>query len=307
MIVDLLQAVILGIVQGLTEWLPISSSGHLALVQLAMGLKVPVFFDLILHIGSLTGVFAIYRKDIVSIISSTVSYLLYNIVPQKSNKIVPQKSNKIVPQKSNKISNHQHSHHDNHQHQHHRQEEDLQLIRLIIIGMIPTAIIGIVFRSFFEFSFYDTTSIATGFIVTGFLVIVTKFLKNGYKRIENSDAFLIGIGQGLSIFSSISRSGATISVGMFRALDKDSLIKYSFLLSVPAILGASIFDIVTADRDTLSQIDDISIISYFVGIFASAIVGYASIKFLIKAINKGSFYLFSFYCFAIGFASIVIL
>jgi undecaprenyl-diphosphatase len=291
MIVDFLQAVILGIVQGLTEWLPISSSGHLALLQLAMGLKVPIFFDLVLHLGSLTGVFAIYRKDIVSIISSTVSYLLYNIVPQNSNK----------------ISDHQHNDHDNQRHKHHKQEEDLQLIQLIIIGMIPTAIIGIVFRSFFEFSFYDTTSIAIGFIVTGLLVIVTRFLKNGYKRIENSDAFLIGIGQGLSIFSSISRSGATISVGMFRALDKDSLIKYSFLLSIPAILGASIFDIASADRDTLSQIDDISIMSYFVGIFASAIVGYASIKFLIKAINKGSFYLFSFYCFAIGFASFVIL
>jgi undecaprenyl-diphosphatase len=143
--------------------------------------------------------------------------------------------------------------------------------------------------------------------VTGFFVIVTRFLKNGYKRIENSDAFLIGIGQGLSIFSSISRSGATISVGMFRGSDKDSLVKYSFLLSIPAILGASIFDMITADRDTLSQMDDISIMSYFVGIFASALVGYGSIKFLIKAINKGSFYMFSFYCFAIGFATFIIL
>jgi undecaprenyl-diphosphatase len=288
MVVDLLQAVILGIVQGLTEWLPISSSGHLALLQLAMGLKVPVFFDLILHVGSLAGVFAIYRKDIVSIISSMVWYVCYKIVAGRN---------------SNKIS----SHNDHRRQQEQQNHADIRLILLIIIGMIPTAIIGIVFRSFFEFSFYDTTSIATGFIVTGFLVIVTRFLKNGYKRIENSDAFLIGIGQGLSIFSSISRSGATISVGMFRGLDKDSLVKYSFLLSIPAILGASIFDMVTADRDTLSQMDDISIMSYFVGIFASALVGYGSIKFLIKAINKGSFYMFSFYCFAIGFATFIIL
>ncbi|HEY9386100.1 MAG TPA: undecaprenyl-diphosphate phosphatase [Nitrososphaeraceae archaeon] len=288
MVVDLLQAVILGIVQGLTEWLPISSSGHLALLQLAMGLKVPVFFDLILHVGSLAGVFAIYRKDIVSIISSMVWYVCYRIVPRNSNK----------------ISSHNHLRRQQEEQQNHA---DIQLIILIIIGMIPTAIIGIVFRSFFEFSFYDTTSIATGFIVTGFFVIVTRFLKNGYKRIENSDAFLIGIGQGLSIFSSISRSGATISVGMFRGLDKDNLVKYSFLLSIPAILGASIFDMITADRDTLSQMDDISIMSYFVGIFASALVGYGSIKFLIKAINKGSFYMFSFYCFAIGFATFIIL
>jgi undecaprenyl-diphosphatase len=289
MVVDLLQAVILGIVQGLTEWLPISSSGHLALLQLAMGLKVPVFFDLILHVGSLAGVFAIYRKDIVSIISSMVWYVCYKIVAGRN---------------SNKISSH-----NDHRRQQEKQQNlaDIRLVLLIIIGMIPTAIIGIIFRSFFEFSFYDTISIATGFIVTGFLVIVTRFLKNGYKRIEISDAFLIGIGQGISIFSSISRSGATISVGMFRGLDKDSLVKYSFILSIPAILGASIFDMVTADRDTLSQMDDISIMSYFVGIFASALVGYGSIKFLIKAINKGSFYMFSFYCFAIGFATFIIL
>jgi undecaprenyl-diphosphatase len=289
MVVDLLQAVILGIVQGLTEWLPISSSGHLALLQLAMGLEVPVFFDLILHVGSLAGVFAIYRKDIVSIISSMVWYVCYKIVAGRN---------------SNKISSH-----NDHRRQQEKQQNlaDIRLVLLIIIGMIPTAIIGIIFRSFFEFSFYDTISIATGFIVTGFLVIVTRFLKNGYKRIEISDAFLIGIGQGISIFSSISRSGATISVGMFRGLDKDSLVKYSFILSIPAILGASIFDMVTADRDTLSQMDDISIMSYFVGIFASALVGYGSIKFLIKAINKGSFYMFSFYCFAIGFATFIIL
>jgi undecaprenyl-diphosphatase len=281
MVVDLLQAVILGIVQGLTEWLPISSSGHLALLQLVMGLKVPIFFDLMLHIGSLTGVFATYRKDIASIISSTVGYLCY----------------KIVLRNRNKISNHQQQ----------QKEADIRLIRLIIIGIIPTAVTGIVFRSFFEFSFYDTTSIAIGFIVTGFLVYLTRLLKSGYRQIENSDAFLIGFGQGLSIFSSISRSGATISVGMFRGLDKESLIKYSFLLSIPAILGASIFDMATADRNTLSQTYDISIMSYLAGIFASAAVGYASIKFLIKAISKGSFYLFSFYCFAIGFTTFVIL
>jgi undecaprenyl-diphosphatase len=108
------------------------------------------------------------------------------------------------------------------------------------------------------------------------------------------------MGQGLSIFSSISRSGITLSIGMFRGLEKGSLVKYSFLLSIPAIIGASIFDLASADSETLAQMYDIPASSYVAGVFFSAVVGFASIKFLIRVINNQSFYLFSFYCVAIG-------
>jgi undecaprenyl-diphosphatase len=269
--IDVLQAIILGIVQGLTEWLPISSSGHLAILQLAMGLKVPIFFDLILHIGTLTGVIAIYKRDIISIISSIFAF--FRLYLHFDNQNVRRYS---------------------------INKSDVELIKLLILGMIPTGAIGILFKSFFEYSFYNTDAIVIGFIVTGILVLATRFLKSGNKKLGNADALLIGMGQGLSIFSSISRSGITLSIGMFRGLKKDSLIKYSFLLSIPAILGASIFDIAGADNDAIAQMYAIPITSYVVGALLSAIVGFVSIKFLIRVINNELFYLFSFYCFAIG-------
>jgi len=270
--IDVLQAIILGIVQGLTEWLPISSSGHLAILQLAMGLKVPIFFDLILHIGTLTGVIAIYKRDIISIISSIFAFFRLYLHFDNQQDVQRYSINK----------------------------SDVELIKLLILGMIPTGAIGILFKSFFEYSFYDTDAIVIGFIVTGILVLATRFLKSGNKNLGNADALFIGVGQGLSIFSSISRSGITLSIGMFRGLKKDSLIKYSFLLSIPAILGASIFDIAGADNDVIAQMYAIPITSYVVGALLSAIVGFISIKFLIRVINNELFYLFSFYCFAIG-------
>ena len=104
-------------------------------------------------------------------------------------------------------------------------------------------------------------------------------------------------------FLASQEGGITLSIGMFRGLKKDSLVKYSFLLSIPAILGASVFDIVGADKDAIAQMYAIPVTSYIVGALISAIVGFVSIKFLIRVINNQLFYLFSFYCFAIGFVT----
>jgi undecaprenyl-diphosphatase len=226
----------------------------------------------------LAGVFAIYRKDILSIIS-TIIVILGTYLPFKNSFVRKYSVNKC----------------------------DVKMIRLIIIGMIPTGAIGIAFKSFFVYSFQDPVAIAIGFVVTGILVLLTKFFKRGNRELGDVDAVLIGVGQGLSIFSSISRSGATLSIGMFRKLKIPSLVKYSFLLSIPAILGASIFDIAASDKETLAQMYSIPIISYVIGILLSAIVGFISIKFLIHVINNESFYLFSFYCFAVGLVSYLFL
>lgn len=265
--IDAIQALILGIVQGLTEWLPISSSGHLALVQLAMNLEVPIFFDIVLHFGTLAAVIGIYRRELLGILKS--------IKPiGKKNRDTGVKLMSI--------------------------KRGRRYLLLIILGMIPTALIGIGFRSIFEESFYSMWSIGLGFILTGAMILVTKFIDKGTNSIRNIDAVLIGIGQGLSIFSSISRSGATISIGMFRHIERSELITFSFLLSIPAIMGAGLYDLVFADSVSQVEIYQIPLESYIIGTFTAAIVGYVSIKFLINIINKGEFYLFSFYCFLLG-------
>jgi undecaprenyl-diphosphatase len=265
--IGILQAIILGIIQGLTEWLPVSSSGHLALIQLAMDLQVPVFYDVVLHLGTLTGVFAIYRKDIANIVKSIFGR-------DKAEGAYPQ---------------------------------GRRMLWLVILGMIPTAAIGITFRSFFEYSFYDPLSISAGFIITGAFLLITLFLKAGSKKLGPADAVLIGAGQGISIFSSISRSGATIAAGMFRGVEREQLVRYSFLLSIPAILGAVLVDVVSAGEQQRAELYSIDIESYIVGAVVSALVGYASIRALIKLVTGGKFYIFAFYCFAIGIATFFLL
>ena len=266
--IDAIQALILGIVQGLTEWLPISSSGHLALVQLAMNLEVPIFFDIVLHFGTLAAVIGIYRRELLGIL--------------KSIKPIGKNNRDSTGVKLMNI------------------KRGRRYLLLIILGMITTALIGVGFRSIFEESFYSMWSIGLGFILTGAMIFVTKFIDKGTNSIRNIDAVLIGIGQGLSIFSSISRSGATISIGMFRHIERSELITFSFLLSIPAIVGAGLYDLVFADSVSQVEIYQIPIESYIIGTFTAAIVGYVSIKFLINIINKGEFYLFSFYCFLLG-------
>jgi undecaprenyl-diphosphatase len=261
--IGILQAIILGIIQGLTEWLPVSSSGHLALVQLAMGLQVPVFYDAVLHLGTLTGVFAVYRKDIANIMKAIIGR-------DKGEGAYPQGK---------------------------------KMLGFIILGTIPTAILGLTFRSFFERSFYDPLAIGVGFIVTGILLLITLLLKGGSKRLRPVDTLLIGVGQGLSIFSSISRSGATIATGMFRGIEREQLVRYSFLLSIPAILGAVGVDLISADEKETAALYSIGAESYVIGAAISAVVGYASIRALIKLVIRGKFYLFAFYCFAIGIAT----
>jgi len=262
-----MQAIILGIVQGLTEWLPVSSSGHLALVQIAMGLQVPVFYDAVLHLGTLTSVFAVYRKDIANVVRSIFGR-------DRAEGPYPQ---------------------------------GRRMLWLVILGTIPTAAIGLAFRSSFEYSFYDPLLLGAGFIVTGAFLLITKFLKAGSKKLGPGDAVLIGVGQGLSIFSSISRSGATVAAGMFRGVEREQLVRYSFLLSIPAILGAVLVDVVTADDQQRAELYSVGTESYVAGAVVSALVGYASIRVLIRTVISGKFYLFAFYCFVVGIATLLLL
>jgi undecaprenyl-diphosphatase len=268
--IDVLQAIILGLIQGVTEWLPISSSGHLALVQLAMDLEVPVFYDIVLHVGTLVGVFVKYQKDIAGLLKSI-----------------------FAPGRS--IDG--------------KYPQGRTMLWFIILGTVPTGIIGLTFRSFFERSFYDPFSIAIGFLITGVFILLTGFLKPGRKKLGPVKAVLIGVGQGLSLFSSISRSGATIVTGMFAGVEREQLLRYSFLLSIPTILGAATIEGLLT-QDSARIVEDMSVVSiesYLIGGAISAIVGYASIRILLGLVMAGKFYIFAFYSFAIGIATFFLL
>jgi len=244
--VSLIQAIILGIIQGITEWFPVSSSGHLALVQNLFNLQVPVIFDILLHLGTALVILIKFRKDIL------------NIILLKERK----------------------------------------LLLYLIIGLIATALVGFTFRDLFKSFFYNLTIIGIAFIITGIILTLTKN-KPTNKKLNYKSSFIIGLVQGFALIPGISRSGSTIGIGLLKNINKDQLIKYSFILSLPAVIGAAIF-----------ELKDINLITnttpLIVGTIVSLIVGYISLTYLIKIIKKGNFHNFSYYCFIIGIITLII-
>jgi undecaprenyl-diphosphatase len=238
---DIFQAIFLGIVQGLTEWLPVSSSGHLVVFQTLFGLSPPIFFDLLLHIGTVLAVTVYFWKDIISLDKKTIIYL--------------------------------------------------------IIGTVATGIVGLGIKDQIGMFFTNTTLIGIAFLITGFLLLTTKFF-NGQDDLRLKHPILLGLIQGLSIIPGLSRSGATISAGIISGGKREKIAKFSFLMSIPAIIAATIHEFQWGTVDPTNAI---------VGIIAAFITGYLSIGFLMNIIKKQEFWVFSIYCFAMGIFVILIL
>ncbi len=245
----IIQAVILGIVQGVTEFLPISSSGHLVLLQKIFGIADPsLTFEIVVHLGTLLAVFAVFWRDILALLKKPFQKFTY----------------------------------------------------LLIIGTIPTGIIGVVFKDFFERIFASGSTLGFGFLITGFVLLFAHNIRYGYKDLDETsyfDAIFVGALQGIAILPAVSRSGLTISGALFRNMDRDFAAKFSFMLSIPAILGAAVFDAKDILKVGLGNLNPFNLGAGFV---LSAIFGYISIKFMLNIIKKGKIKYFSFYVFILG-------
>ena len=272
-----LEAILLGILQGLTEFLPISSSGHLVLAQTFLGLKEPlVFFDVMLHVGTLAAVLVVYREAIGKLVIGGVSTLADTQFWRK-------------PSAGFNAST------------------ELKFIWLILLGSIPTGVIAVLFKTELESFFDEVQLVSIMLILTGVILQLPRLRKEG---VGNSDAStgslktwhapLIGIAQGCAITPGISRSGTTISLALFLGIPAKTAAEYSFLLSIPAILGAVALKI----RD----VGDTTIPLYIVGagMFAAFIVGYIALRLLLVVLNRGKFSMFSYYCIALGLVSLLI-
>ena len=249
---NLIQAIILGIVQGITEFLPISSSGHLVLMQKIFGITEPtLMFDTSVHLGTLVAVFVVFKDDIISILKKPFQKITW----------------------------------------------------LLIAGTIPTVIIALVFRDTFEQMFHTGSTLGFEFIVTGIILLWSGMLISGHKHVKETsyfDAIFIGIMQGIAIMPAISRSGLTISGALFRKLDRDFAARFSFLLSIPAIIGATVFqmkDIIEAGSGTGGGI---GLGALLVGSIAAAIAGYISIKFMLQVLRSGKLRYFAYYVLVLG-------
>ncbi len=237
-----LTSIFLGIVQGITEFLPVSSSGHLVLIQkLIPGFNQPgVLFDVILHFGTTAAVLFYFRKKLMSL---KFNYLL-----------------------------------------------------LLAIGTVPAVLIGLLFRKQLESMFSGDKFLGFEFIISGILSLMVDLpVKNkGILDIKNS--LLIGVAQAVAIIPAISRSGATIFTGVRLGINKQEVAEYSFLMSIPAILGANLLEIITHKNALMES----SIGVYSVGFLAALIVGFLSIGVLLNLLNKNKFKYFGYYCIVLG-------
>ncbi|MBN1548644.1 MAG: undecaprenyl-diphosphate phosphatase [Syntrophaceae bacterium] len=259
-----IQAVVLGIVQGLTELLPVSSSAHLVIAQSYMpGFHQPgVLFDAVLHLGTLTAVVFFFRTDLVEMAFSLA--LLFKKHPGLTEK----------------------------------QRSLCKLFFLIIVSTVVTGIIGITFQEQIELLFASLRIAASMLFVTGLLLFLSDRVRIDRKK-ESSlsifDAVIIGLAQGIALVPGISRSGATITCGIFLGLSRETAARYSFIMSIPAILGAVILQF-----PHFSVISGADFLLYLAGFMASLVTGFFSLKLLYYFIKKATLRFFAYYCWLIG-------
>lgn len=241
--ISLGEAIFLSIIQGITEWFPVSSSGHLALAQNFFGFQ-SLPYDVFLHLASVCAIIIYFWKDVLSFFSLSKEKIVYIIK--------------------------------------------------IICAMIPAAIVGIMFRDFFELLMENMIVLGIGFMFSGFIIYLTKFIQVQKSEVGFFDAFIIGIAQSLALFPSVSRSGMTISSGLLRNIDRGEAARFSFLLAIPALIGANLFELKNIASLNVSYI--ILIISFI----TTFVVSLFTIQFLIKVIKSDKFYLFSWYNIILG-------
>lgn len=262
-------AIFMGILQGLTEFLPVSSSGHLVLLQQILGFEeMGLGFNLILHIGTLIAVVIYYRDDLFLLIKEFFSLC---------NDIL------LTRGKPNLKAN-----------------EHRLLLVMLIIAILPTAAIGFVFNDLFESLFKTWYIVGYTLIITGILLWISNYLPVGSKQANNitfKDALFVGLIQGAAITPGISRSGTTIFAGLVTGFTRDLATRFSFLLSVPAILAAVILEGPEIVRE-LSLIGDL--LPVLSGLVASTVSGYLAIDLLISLLKKQKLQYFSYYCWVVG-------
>lgn len=267
------QAVALGVVQGLTEFLPVSSSGHLVLFQHLFNLKEPMLaFDIAVHGGTLIAVLVFFYKDIAEIVADFF-LSVRRIGSQKPA------SSKLPPP--------------------HR-----GLWVCILITLIPTGIIAVCFKSFFESAFANLFFVALAWLVMGMFLVLSQRFQKGQKDfsvIHYGDAFWIGLAQGIALLPGISRSGSTILAGMVLGIKKEDAAKFSFLIAIPAILAAILMDL----RGGLQYFSE-NMTIVLTGFFSAAITGYLVIRWLMGMIRRGRFYLFGYYCMAVSLFALMV-
>lgn len=285
----LLQAIFLAVVQGVTEFLPISSSGHLAIFKniFGMNMETGALYDVLLHFGTLVAIFVVYRKDVKELIIEGIAILgvwiqngicfLKNIFAKEKKPYQP-----VVTKPYRRF------------------------VIMVLVSTIITSIF-VVFDDLFE-SFGETLLVpGICLIITALILQIADRVKVGTKTAKNikyRDAWAVGLVQGIATLPGISRSGSTITAGLCCGFKKEFALKYSFIMSIPAILGAVVIKLLKY-HDEMMHVGGTEILYYVIGTVTSAVVGYICIKTLLVIVRKYKFTVFSIYCLIVGVVSVL--
>ena len=267
-------ALILGLIQGLTEFLPVSSSGHLVVGSelLGMGGAGSLLYDTLLHVGTLLPVLWLYRADLLQMVLSLTR------LPSGPARLW-------------------------------REDRGFRLAVCVVIGTLPTAIIGLTLEDLFEQLFSSLRTVGVTFLITGAILALTKLhqgdaaeeeLEESYLTLTGARAFLVGLAQGLAITPGISRSGSTIAAGLLLGIQRTMAARLSFLLSVPAILGAVLLQVrklQPGGGDMLS--------TYAAGTLVAAVSGYFALRWLVRLVRRGGLHWFAAYVWPLGIAVLI--
>lgn len=270
-----LSSIFLGFIQGVAEFLPISSSGHLAIFQNIFGLisgeADDLFFDVLLHLGTLAAVFVAYWGDIKALVLEFLTMLHLRKLPEGK--------------KPDRLSR--------------------RMIAFIIIATLPLVLV-LPIKDKVEGLYNNTFFIGFALLVTGTLLFVSDRMNHGNKNLKSAsilDILLVGVGQAIAVVPGLSRSGTTISAGLARGFDREFAVRFSFLLSIPAVLGANLLSLIDAIQ---AGIDWSLLPVYLVGVVSAAVFGYLAIRLLKYISQKGSFGGFSYYCWGAGLVTLVL-
>lgn len=263
-----IQALAYGVVQGLTEFLPVSSSGHLVLVGSVLGIEsTGVTLEVMVHFGTLLAVLAVYWKDIQGLLVS----VYYSVFPKSVGQ------DEGVAHRGN-----------------------MRLICLLIVATLPAAILGLFFKSRIERFFEAPAMVGVMLFITGTVLLLVSRVRPGVRaawKLGFLNAFGIGMAQAFAMLPGISRSGMTIASGLLSGLDREEAARFSFLLSIPVILGATVLEMKDISSIGLGLISPVSLV---IAVCAAFLSGYLAIKILLRLLQTGNLRVFGYYCWVIG-------
>lgn len=262
---SLFEAFLLGIIQGISEFLPISSSGHLALFRALLNndLQAGITFEIVVHFGSFCSIVLYYRKRLGGILADFFKSLSPSALKEQRFKTDP----------------------------------NTQLSLFILLSMIPAMLVGFTLKDTIESLFDSPVFVSAMLLVTGLILYSTKFVSQHTKEINAGRGLLMGVAQAFAIIPGISRAGSTISTGLLLGVKRDTAANFSFLMVLPVLAGAMLL----AFKDLYELgVENVQVMVLIIGFLSSFVMGYACLAYLLKLLKRDKFHYFAFYCWFIG-------